>query len=192
MLGIVNHLCVLPCLNTWVYVFKFSFLCVCAYVQESSLLMLQASLKGELEGNQQQLESSKVTEPALPSKTSLCNPFWRNMQFYKSTFDQQIEVCELTAERHRLQEQLRSALEQQQRTSSSLQQCINGLQQERDTAKVYTHTHTFNLSHTLITEQLHQNWTRVKCIAQEHISSSVWNAVQEKLPASMTIFIINL
>lgn len=45
--------------------------CVCAYVQESSLLMLQASLKGELEGNQQQLESSKVTEPALPRKTSL-------------------------------------------------------------------------------------------------------------------------
>lgn len=77
MLGIVNHFCVLLCLNTWVYAFKFSFLCVCvcAYVQESSLLMLQASLKGELEGNQQQLESSKVTEPALPRKTSLCSPF---------------------------------------------------------------------------------------------------------------------
>uniref|UniRef100_A0A8C4DGR9 GRIP and coiled-coil domain containing 2 n=1 Tax=Dicentrarchus labrax TaxID=13489 RepID=A0A8C4DGR9_DICLA len=73
--------------------------------QESSLMMLQASLKGELEANQQQLESSKI------------------------------EVCELSSERHRLQEQLRSALEQQQRTSSSLQQRISSLQQERDTAK---------------------------------------------------------
>ncbi|GLD59048.1 GRIP and coiled-coil domain-containing protein 2, partial [Lates japonicus] len=72
---------------------------------ESSLMVLQASLKGELEANQQQLETSKI------------------------------DVCELTAERHRLQEQLRSALEQQQRTSSSLQQRINSLQQERDTAK---------------------------------------------------------
>lgn len=73
--------------------------------QESSLMMLQASLKGELEAHQQQLESSKI------------------------------EVCELTAERHRLQEQLRSALEQQQRSNNSLQQRINSLQQERDTAK---------------------------------------------------------
>uniref|UniRef100_A0A4W6FH78 GRIP and coiled-coil domain containing 2 n=1 Tax=Lates calcarifer TaxID=8187 RepID=A0A4W6FH78_LATCA len=73
--------------------------------QESSLMVLQASLKGELEANQQQLETSKI------------------------------DVCELTAERHRLQEQLRSVLEQQQRTSSSLQQRINSLQQERDTAK---------------------------------------------------------
>ncbi|XP_040913023.1 GRIP and coiled-coil domain-containing protein 2 [Toxotes jaculatrix] len=73
--------------------------------QESSLMMLQASLKGELEANQQQLESSKI------------------------------EASELIAERHRLQEQLKSALEQQQRTSSSLQQRISSLQQERDTAK---------------------------------------------------------
>ncbi|XP_074550551.1 GRIP and coiled-coil domain-containing protein 2 [Halichoeres trimaculatus] len=73
--------------------------------QESSLMMSQASLKGELEAHQQQLEGSKI------------------------------EVCELTAERHRLQEQLRSTLEQQQRTSSSLQHRIANLQQERDTAK---------------------------------------------------------
>uniref|UniRef100_A0A3B5KQW3 GRIP domain-containing protein n=1 Tax=Xiphophorus couchianus TaxID=32473 RepID=A0A3B5KQW3_9TELE len=76
-----------------------------AMKQESSLMMQQASLKGELEANQQQLESSKI------------------------------EMCELTAERHRLQEQLKSALEQQQRTSSSLQQRIHSLQQDRDTAK---------------------------------------------------------
>ncbi|XP_034041712.1 GRIP and coiled-coil domain-containing protein 2 isoform X2 [Thalassophryne amazonica] len=73
--------------------------------QESSLMMQQASLRGELEANQQQLESSKI------------------------------QICELTAERHHLQEQLRSALEQQQRTSSSLQQRINSLQQQCDAAK---------------------------------------------------------
>ncbi|KAM3862243.1 GRIP and coiled-coil domain-containing protein 2 [Diretmus argenteus] len=73
--------------------------------QEVSHMVLQASLKGELEANQQQLESSKI------------------------------EVCELAAERHRLQEQLRCVLEQQQRTSSSLQQRINNLQQECDTTK---------------------------------------------------------
>ncbi|KAM4561449.1 GRIP and coiled-coil domain-containing protein 2 isoform 1-T1 [Fundulus diaphanus] len=73
--------------------------------QESSLMMQQASLKGELEANQQQLETSKI------------------------------EMCELTGERHRLQEQLKSALEQQQRTSSSLQQRVHSLQQERDAAQ---------------------------------------------------------
>lgn len=73
--------------------------------QESSLMMVQASLRGELEANQQQLESSKI------------------------------ELCELTAERHRLQEQLRSALEQHQRTSNSLQVRISSLQTERDNAK---------------------------------------------------------
>ncbi|KAF7670357.1 hypothetical protein LDENG_00252290 [Lucifuga dentata] len=73
--------------------------------QEASLMMMQASLRGELEANQQQLENSKI------------------------------EVCELTSERHRLQEQLRCVLEQQQRASSSLQQRISSLQHERDTAK---------------------------------------------------------
>ncbi|XP_060944336.1 GRIP and coiled-coil domain-containing protein 2 isoform X2 [Limanda limanda] len=72
--------------------------------QGSSLMMQQASLTGELEANQQQLESSKIA------------------------------MCELTAERHRLQEQLRSTVEQQQRTCSSLQQRINSLQQEKDDA----------------------------------------------------------
>lgn len=66
----------------------------------------------------------------------------------------EIEVCELTAERHRLQEQLRAALEQQQRTSSSLQQRISSLQQERDTAKVNTHAHTRILLHLLYLNRL--------------------------------------
>lgn len=68
-------------------------------------MMLQASLKGELEAHQQQLESSKI------------------------------QVCELTAESHRLQEQMRSVLEQQQRTSTSLQHRLTALQEECNTAK---------------------------------------------------------
>lgn len=50
-----------------------------------------------------------------------------------------MEMCEVTAERHRLQEQLRSALEQQQRSSNFLQQSITSLQQERDTVKVHSY-----------------------------------------------------
>lgn len=38
------------------------FYCVCMCLQESSLLVQQASLKGELEGNQQQVENFKVTK----------------------------------------------------------------------------------------------------------------------------------
>ncbi|KAG7277674.1 hypothetical protein CRUP_024494, partial [Coryphaenoides rupestris] len=71
----------------------------------ASSMMLQASLKGELETNQQQLESCKI------------------------------EVSELMAERHRLQEQLRCAVEQHQRTASSLQQRISNLQQECEVSK---------------------------------------------------------
>lgn len=44
---------------------KFVCVCACAYMQESSLMLLQASLKGELEAHQQQLESSKVTAKLL-------------------------------------------------------------------------------------------------------------------------------
>lgn len=73
MLGIVNHF-------AYVAMFAYMGVCisvftVCAYVQESSLLVLQASLKGELEANQQQLESSKVTQPTLLSKPSPSDPF---------------------------------------------------------------------------------------------------------------------
>ncbi|XP_062313037.1 GRIP and coiled-coil domain-containing protein 2 isoform X1 [Osmerus eperlanus] len=73
--------------------------------QDASQMMLQASLKGELEARQQQLESLKI------------------------------QVCEVSAERHRLQEQLRSVLEQQQKSSFSLQQRITALQEECHTTK---------------------------------------------------------
>uniref|UniRef100_A0A4W5L6I5 GRIP and coiled-coil domain containing 2 n=1 Tax=Hucho hucho TaxID=62062 RepID=A0A4W5L6I5_9TELE len=73
--------------------------------QEAIQMMTLASLKGELEAHQQQLENNKI------------------------------QCCDLTVERHRLQEQLRTLTEQQQRTSSSLQQRLTTLQQEANTAK---------------------------------------------------------
>ncbi|XP_038862955.1 GRIP and coiled-coil domain-containing protein 2-like isoform X1 [Salvelinus namaycush] len=73
--------------------------------QEAIQMMTLASLKGELEAHQQQLENNKI------------------------------QCCDLTAERHRLHEQLRTLTEQQQRTSSSLQQRLTTLQQEANTAK---------------------------------------------------------
>lgn len=58
LLGILSHLCA--------FLFGCMYLNIpCACLQESSLMVLQASLKGELEANQQQLESSKVAHPAL-------------------------------------------------------------------------------------------------------------------------------
>lgn len=61
--------CVLPCL--------FIFVCVCADMQESSLMILQTSLKGELEANQQQLENIKVTQ--IVKEKLLSYPFWKKM-----------------------------------------------------------------------------------------------------------------
>ncbi|KAI1899354.1 hypothetical protein AGOR_G00060920 [Albula goreensis] len=73
--------------------------------QEAAQMLIQASLKGELEAHQQQLE------------------------------DYKIQCCDLTAERHRLQEQLRTLTEQQQRAASSFQHRLNALQEESSTAK---------------------------------------------------------
>ncbi|NXH12260.1 GCC2 protein, partial [Bucco capensis] len=73
---------------------------------ENDHLMLQASLKGELEASQQQVESYKA----------------RNFFF--------IQVAVLTSEKHKVQEQLRTSLEQHQRTLSAYQQKIATLQEE--------------------------------------------------------------
>ncbi|KAJ8252855.1 hypothetical protein GJAV_G00206340 [Gymnothorax javanicus] len=73
--------------------------------QATAQMVLQASLKGELEGHQQQLE------------------------------DYKIQCSDLTAERHRLQEQLKTVTEQQQRAAASLQQRLRELQQESSTAR---------------------------------------------------------
>ncbi|XP_064264022.1 GRIP and coiled-coil domain-containing protein 2 isoform X1 [Passer domesticus] len=67
---------------------------------ENDHLMLQASLKGELEASQQQVEAYKI------------------------------QVAVLTSEKHKVQEQLRTSSEQHQRTMSACQQKIATLQEE--------------------------------------------------------------
>ncbi|NXG95821.1 GCC2 protein, partial [Loxia leucoptera] len=71
---------------------------------ENDHLMLQASLKGELEASQQQVEAYKA----------------RNFTF----------LAVLTSEKHKVQEQLRTSSEQHQRTMSACQQKIAALQEE--------------------------------------------------------------
>lgn len=72
---------------------------------ETDHLLLQASLKGELEASQQQVESFKI------------------------------QVAELTSEKHRLQEQLRTCMDQQQRNANAYQQKIASLQDAYSMAK---------------------------------------------------------
>ncbi|XP_053937455.1 GRIP and coiled-coil domain-containing protein 2 isoform X2 [Cuculus canorus] len=67
---------------------------------ENDHLMLQASLKGELEASQQQVEAYKI------------------------------QVAVLTSEKHKVQEHLRTSSEQHQRTLSAYQQKIAALQEE--------------------------------------------------------------
>ncbi|NWX32624.1 GCC2 protein, partial [Notiomystis cincta] len=75
---------------------------------ENDHLMLQTSLKEELEASQQQI---------------LCNSEVFNWLF-------QIQVAVLTSEKHKAQEQLRTSSEQHQRTMSACQQKIAALQEE--------------------------------------------------------------
>ncbi|NWZ23561.1 GCC2 protein, partial [Asarcornis scutulata] len=75
---------------------------------ENDHLMLQASLKGELEASQQQVESFKARH-----FTSLL-----------------IQLSVLTSEKHKVQEQLRTSAEQHQRTLSAYQQKVATLQEE--------------------------------------------------------------
>ncbi|KAF4109507.1 GRIP and coiled-coil domain-containing protein 2 [Onychostoma macrolepis] len=73
--------------------------------KEAAQVISQSALRGDLEAHQQQLEELKI------------------------------QCSELTAERHRLQEQLKLMNEQQQRTSSSYQLSLTALQDECTAAK---------------------------------------------------------
>ncbi|KFV40488.1 GRIP and coiled-coil domain-containing protein 2, partial [Gavia stellata] len=75
---------------------------------ENDHQMLQASLKGELEASQQQVEAYKAR-----NFTSLL-----------------VQVAVLTSEKHKVQEHLRTSSEQHQRTLSAYQQKIAALQEE--------------------------------------------------------------
>ncbi|XP_074847233.1 GRIP and coiled-coil domain-containing protein 2 isoform X2 [Carettochelys insculpta] len=72
---------------------------------ENDHLIFQASLKGELEASQQQVEVYKI------------------------------QLAELTSEKHKIQEHLRTSLEQHQHTVRAYQHKISTLQEECNTAK---------------------------------------------------------
>lgn len=72
---------------------------------ESDHLLLQASLKGELEASQQQVEVYKI------------------------------QLAEITSEKHKIHEHLKTSAEQHQRTLSAYQQRMAALQEESRTAK---------------------------------------------------------
>ncbi|CAH6789703.1 Gcc2 [Phodopus roborovskii] len=72
---------------------------------ETDHLLLQASLKGELEASQQQVEVYKI------------------------------QLAEITSEKHKIHEHLKTSAEQHQRTLSAYQQRVAALQEESRTAK---------------------------------------------------------
>ena len=76
------------------------------FLQETDHLLLQASLKGELEASQQQVEVYKI------------------------------QLAEMTSEKHKIHEHLKTSAEQHQRTLSAYQQRVVALQEESRAAKV--------------------------------------------------------
>ncbi|KFQ46648.1 GRIP and coiled-coil domain-containing protein 2, partial [Nestor notabilis] len=86
---------------------------------ENDHLVLQASLKGELEASQQQVEAYKA----------------RNFTSFFQLTSFQIQVAELTSEKHKVQELLRTSSEQHQRALSAYQQKIATLQEECSAAQ---------------------------------------------------------
>ncbi|KAF7252927.1 GRIP and coiled-coil domain-containing protein 2 [Varanus komodoensis] len=99
-------------------------------LQENELLRLQASLKGELEANQQQVD---------------------------------IQLAELTSENHKIQEHLRTSLEQHQRVLNTYQQKLTALQEECSTAKA---------EHAAVTSEFESYKVRVHNVLKQKNKSS--------------------
>ncbi|XP_026563144.1 GRIP and coiled-coil domain-containing protein 2 isoform X1 [Pseudonaja textilis] len=100
---------------------------------ENELLRFQASLKGELEANQQQME------------------------------DYKIQLSELTSEKHKIQEHLRTSLEQHQRVLSTYQQKVAALQEECNAAKE---------EHSAVTSEFENYKVRVHNVLKQKNKSS--------------------
>uniref|UniRef100_A0A8C9TNK8 GRIP and coiled-coil domain containing 2 n=1 Tax=Scleropages formosus TaxID=113540 RepID=A0A8C9TNK8_SCLFO len=96
-------------------------------------MSIQASLRGELEAHQQQLEEYKI------------------------------QCSEVTAERHRLQEQLKTVTEQQQRATSSFQHRVNTLQEECSAARAEL---------TLVTSEFESYKVRVHNVLKQQKNKS--------------------
>ncbi|KAL8190077.1 UNVERIFIED_CONTAM: hypothetical protein K2H54_039047 [Gekko kuhli] len=100
---------------------------------ENELLRIQASLKGELEASQQQLEVYKI------------------------------QLADLTSEKHKLQEQLRTSIEHHQRVLSTYQQKLTTLQEECSAAKA---------EHTAVSSEFESYKVRVHNVLRQKNKSS--------------------
>ncbi|XP_061482747.1 GRIP and coiled-coil domain-containing protein 2 [Rhineura floridana] len=100
---------------------------------ENELLRLQASLKGELEASQQQVEVYKI------------------------------QLADITSEKHKIQEHLRTSLEQQQRLLSTYQQKVATLQEECSAAKA---------EYTAVTSEFESYKVRVHNVLKQKNKSS--------------------
>ncbi|XP_053165196.1 GRIP and coiled-coil domain-containing protein 2 [Hemicordylus capensis] len=100
---------------------------------ENELLRFQASLKGELEASQQQVEVYKI------------------------------QLADLTSEKHKIQEHLRTSVEQQQRVLSSYQQRLAALQEECSAAKA---------EHATVTSEFESYKVRVHNVLKQKTKSA--------------------
>ncbi|XP_042314297.1 GRIP and coiled-coil domain-containing protein 2 isoform X2 [Sceloporus undulatus] len=100
---------------------------------ENELLRLQASLKGELEASQQQVEVYKI------------------------------QLAEITSEKHKIQEHLRTSLEHHQRVLNTYQQKLTAFQEECSAAKA---------EHAAVTSEFESYKVRVHNVLKQKIKSS--------------------
>ncbi|XP_003218785.2 GRIP and coiled-coil domain-containing protein 2 isoform X1 [Anolis carolinensis] len=100
---------------------------------ENELLRLQASLKGELEASQQQVEVYKI------------------------------QLAEITSEKHRIQDHLRTSLDQHQRVLNTYQQKLAAFQEECSTAKA---------EHAAVTSEFESYKVRVHNVLKQKNKSS--------------------
>uniref|UniRef100_A0A8C9UMJ9 GRIP and coiled-coil domain-containing protein 2 n=1 Tax=Spermophilus dauricus TaxID=99837 RepID=A0A8C9UMJ9_SPEDA len=107
---------------------------------ETDHLILQASLKGELEASQQQVEVYKI------------------------------QLAEVTSEKHKLQELLKTSAEQHQRTMSVYQQRVAALQEESRAAKA---------EQAAITSEFESYKVRVHNVLKQQKNKSVSQAESE-------------
>ncbi|XP_073906629.1 GRIP and coiled-coil domain-containing protein 2 isoform X2 [Castor canadensis] len=107
---------------------------------ETDHLILQASLKGELEASQQQVEAYKI------------------------------QLAEITSEKHKIHEQLKTSAEQHQRTLNMYQQKVTALQEESRAAKA---------EQAAITSEFESYKVRVHNVLKQQKNKSVSQAETE-------------
>ncbi|XP_075708786.1 GRIP and coiled-coil domain-containing protein 2 [Rhinoderma darwinii] len=137
---------------------------------ESGHLILQASLKGELEASQQHVEAYKI------------------------------QVAELTSEKHKVQEQLRALTEQHHRAANTYQQKLLALQEECTAAKAEQAAVTADFEgykvrvHNVLKQQKNKSASQVEQDAfkteREHLQAML-DQVKTKLQETQRILQVN-